>query len=257
VRRVACVFAHPDDDTYGVGGSLALHAREAFELTVVLATSGEAGQIADASLATREELGRVRETEDAASWRALGLAPDLRFLRHPDGGLPRLREELVPEVREILHEVQPEVVFTFGPDGITGHEDHVTIGQAATLAFHTEREGGSRRLVRLLHVAITAGDLERLNELLRERGLEPMDPTRPLMPRGVPDEAIGVRVDVSGVYERKLEALRSHKTQAELEDLPFDLWPDLLATESFVMAWPPREPGSPVLGDPFEGLSAS
>ena len=59
------------------------------------------------------------------------------------------------------------------------------------------------------------------------------------------------------MYERKLEALRSHKTQAELEDLPFDLWPDLLATESFVLAWPPREPGAPVLRDPFEGLSAS
>jgi LmbE family N-acetylglucosaminyl deacetylase len=257
VRRVACVFAHPDDDTYGVGGSLALHAREELELTVVLATSGEAGQIADASLATREELGRVRETEDAASWRALGLAPDLRFLRHPDGGLPQLRDELVSEVREILREVEPEIVVTFGPDGITGHEDHVAIGQAATLAFHTVREGGSRGLVRLLHVAIAAGDLERLNELLRERGLEPMDPTQPFMPRGVPDETIGVRVDASGVYERKLEALRSHKTQAELEDLPFDLWPDLLATESFLIAWPQREPGSPVLGDPFEGLPAS
>ena len=256
MRRVACVFAHPDDDTYGVGGSLAIHAED-LALTVVLATSGDAGRIADPSLATREDLGRVREAEDEASWRALGLEPDFRFLRHLDGGLPALRDELVSEVRDVLRETEPELVVTFGPDGITGHEDHVTIGAAATDAFHAERERGTPGLDRLLYVAIAAGDLERLNELLRERGLEPMDPTQPFMPRGVPDETIGVRVNASNVYERKLEALRSHKTQAELEDLPFDLWPDLLATESFVFAWPSHEPGAPVLGDPFEGLSAS
>ena len=253
MRRVACVFAHPDDDTYGVGGSLAIHAED-IALTVVLATSGDAGRIADPSLATREDLGRVRESEDEASWRALGLEPDLRVLRHPDGGLPALRDELVSEVRDVLRETEPELVVTFGPDGITGHEDHVTIGAAATDAFHAERERGTPGLARLLYVAIAAGDLERLNELLRERGLEPMDPTQPFMPRGVPGETIGVRVDASNAFERKLEALRSHKTQAELEDLPFDLWPEILATESFVIAWPPREPGAPVLGDVFEGL---
>jgi LmbE family N-acetylglucosaminyl deacetylase len=255
VRRVACVFAHPDDDTFGAAASFSLHADEELELTVVLATSGEAGQIADPSLATRENLGPVREAEDAASWAALGLEPDLRFLRHPDGGLPALRETLVATVREILRETRPELVVTFGPDGVTGHDDHVAIGEAATEAFHAEREAAGFR--RLLHQAIPTGELERMNELLRERGLEPMDPTQPFMPRGVPDDTIGVRVDGSSVYERKLEAIRSHKTQSELEDLPSDLWPEILSTESFVIAWPPREPGGPVLGDVFEGLPAS
>src|SRR6185503_13002930 len=103
VRRVACVFAHPDDDTFGVGGSLALHADDELELTVILATSGEAGRIADASLATRETLASVREAEDLASWRALGLEPDVRFLRHLDGGLRGMpRERLVTEVRDLL-----------------------------------------------------------------------------------------------------------------------------------------------------------
>ena len=254
MRRVACVFAHPDDDTFGAAASLALHAGD-IDLTVVLATSGEAGQIADPSLASRDDLGRVREAEDEASWRALGLEPDLRFLRHPDGGLRRLRDALVTEVREILRETRPELVITFGPEGVTGHEDHVTIGEATTEAFLAEREAA--RMKRLLHQAIPAGELERTNELLRERGLEPMDPTQPFMPRGVPDDTIGVTVDGSAVYERKLEAIRAHKTQAELEDLPFDLWPEILGKESFVIAWPPRESGAPVLGDVFEGLPAS
>ena len=250
MRRVACVFAHPDDDTFGVGGSLALHARDELELTVILATSGEAGRIADASLATRDELGMVREAEDLASWRALGLEPDVRFLRHPDGGLVQLpREGLVEQLRSIFEELAPEVVVTFGPDGITGHPDHVAIGAAATDAFDTGTADVPGAFLRLLHVAIAARDLDRLNQGLRASGLEPIDSTQPFMPRPVPDEEIGVRVDCSGVLDRKLEALRAHKTQSELEDVPFDLWPDMLGTEAFVVALPERSPGDPVATD--------
>lgn len=256
MRRVACVFAHPDDDTYGVAGSLALHASDELQLTVIMATSGGAGRIADPSLATRETLGRVREAEDVASWRALGFDPDVRFLRHPDGGLARIpREQLVLEVRDLLEETAPEVVVTFGPDGITGHEDHVAIGAVATEAFQATRTSSSgQAFSRLLHNVVPQSSLDRLNELFRERGLEPMDPTKPFMPRGVPDRTIGVRVDCSSVYERKLEAIRCHKTQAELEDVPYDLWPQMLSTESFTVAWPERRPRDPVLADLFEGL---
>lgn len=258
-RRIACVFAHPDDDTYGVGGSLALHAGDDLRITVVLATSGEAGRIADPSLATRETLGRVREQEDLASWNALGLRADVRFLRHPDGGLAEIaRGDLAAQVGVILEETEPEVVVTFGPDGVTGHEDHVAVGVAATDAFGGVRGRDSDgAFARLLHVAIPDSDLGRLNVLLRERGLEPMDPTQPFTPRGIPDGAVGVRVDCSTVFGRKLEALRAHKTQSELEDVPFDLWPEILGTESFVIAWPEHEQGAPALSDLFEGLTGS
>lgn len=258
MRRVACVFAHPDDDTFGVAGSLALHARDELEVTVILATSGGAGRIADASLATRETLASVREAEDLASWRVLGLDPDVRFLRHRDGGLNAIRRgELLAQVQGVLEEVAPEVVITFGPDGITGHDDHVAIGAIATEAFGALRTSSGRAAFsRLLHSAIAQSSLDRLNQLLRERGLEPMDPAQPFMPRGVPDVAIGARVDASSVYQRKLEAIRCHRTQAELDDVPFDLWPEMLATEAFVVAWPERRPRDPVLADLFEGLSS-
>lgn len=255
--RVAGVFAHPDDDTYGVGGSLGLHAGEDMEITIVMATSGDAGRIADPSLATRETLAAVREAEDVASWRALGLEPDVRFLRHPDGALERVSSTLTDEVRDVLEEARPDVVITFGPDGITGHEDHVAIGAAATEAFHAARSSAEGGFARLLHLALAERDLERLNERLRERGLEPLDPSQPFVPRGVPDATIAVRVDCSAAYDRKLEALRAHKTQAELEDIPFDLWREILGTESFVLAWPGREPGGPVLDDLFAALPGS
>jgi LmbE family N-acetylglucosaminyl deacetylase len=249
--RVACVFAHPDDDTYGLAGSLALHAGDDVEVMVVLATSGDAGRIADPSLATPETLGRVREAEDVASWRALGLEPDVRFLRHPDGRLAEVpRDELVGEIAAALRDARPDVVVTFGPDGITGHADHVTIGAAASEAFHAARApGGGEGFGTLLYTAIPASALDRLNEGLRERGLEPIDSAQPFMPRGVPDDEIGVRVDCSAAFERKIEALRCHRTQAEMEDVPFDLWPDLLGTEAFVVSWPERSPDDPVATD--------
>jgi LmbE family N-acetylglucosaminyl deacetylase len=254
--RVAGVFAHPDDDTYGVGGSIALHAADpGLGLMVIMTTSGDAGQIADPSLATRENLGSVREREDLASWRALGLEPEIHFLRHADGHVAELpREELVARYVELLLAARPDVVITFGPEGITGHEDHVAVGRAATEAFHAARASATEGFERLLYNAIPAARLDRFNEVLRERGMEPIDPTQPFQPRGVPDETIGISVDCRTVWERKLDALREHRTQGEMEDIPFDLYPVMLGWEEYVIAWPERPPGAPVLGDVFEGL---
>jgi N-acetyl-1-D-myo-inositol-2-amino-2-deoxy-alpha-D-glucopyranoside deacetylase len=254
--RIACVFAHPDDDTYGVGGTLALHAGSDLEITVVMTTSGEAGQISDPSLATRETLGAVREVEDRASWRALGLEPTIKFLRYPDGAVADVpREDLVAAYLELLLEARPDVLVTFGPDGITGHEDHVAVGLAATEAFHIARTQGGGGFLRLLHNVLSQSRLDRFNELLRARGMETLDPTQPFVPRGVSDARIGVSVDCSTVSDRKLEALRCHRSQSEMEDLPFDLWPAVLGHEDFEIAWPERDGADrPVLRDLFEGL---
>jgi LmbE family N-acetylglucosaminyl deacetylase len=255
--RLAGLFAHPDDDAFGISGSCALHADE-LELLVVFATSGDAGRIADDSLATRETLGPVRERETRDAYEVLGVAADLRFLRYPDGHVAEVpHDELVSRFAEAVESFRPDVVVTFGPEGVTGHPDHATVGLAATEAFHIAIERLGRDAPRrLVQVAIANADLERLREELRVRGLEPPDTNEPFSPRGVPDELIGVRVDCSSVYKRKLAALREHRTQAQdLEELPQDLWPGILSTETFVIARPERAPGAPVRSDMFEGLS--
>ncbi len=70
----------------------------------------------------------------------------------------------------------------------------------------------------------------------------------------MPDPEVAVSVDCGPVLARKLAAIREHRTQAELEDVPEDLWETVLRFEHFTQAWPPREPGAPVLRDVFEGL---
>lgn len=254
---LAAVFAHPDDDTYALGGTLALHAPEV-AYTLVVATSGEAGQIADPSLATRETLGAVREEEEREALERLGVRADVRFLRYPDGGLPQVpRERLVARVTEVLVETRPLVVVTFGPEGVTRHPDHTTISQAATEAFHRARaEAGDGALRRLLYAAVPRSLVERLGHRLRGAGIDLGRSGEQLLPRGVPDHTISVRVDCRAVLAAKLDALRAHRTQAEeLESIPQDFLPELLGREWFVQAWPPvTEPAGPFLSGVFEGL---
>ncbi len=88
--------------------------------------------------------------------------------------------------------------------------------------------------------------------MLVAKGQEPIDPTQPFQPRGVPDETIGVEVDCSDVVDRKRAAIAEHRTQAN--DIPQDLEDEVFRFEHHVIAWPERAEGAPVLRDVFEGL---
>jgi LmbE family N-acetylglucosaminyl deacetylase len=262
-RRLAAVVAHPDDDTFGCSGTIALHADDPdLRFVLVHVTSGEAGPLADPALATRETLGAVREEEDRRSWVALGREPDRHeFLRYPDHEVEQQPfDELVERIATVFEEERPDVVITFGPDGITGHPDHVTTGRAATEAFHRVRErapgDGFRRL---LHQAIAQSMLDAWNRRLVAAGREPMDPTELYQPRGVPDATIGVMVDCGPVVDRKLAALAAHRTQAGDvgERVSEEERRVAMATESHVIAWPPRGPGDPAFMDVFEGIGGS
>lgn len=262
--RLAAVFAHPDDDTYGLAGTLVLAERD-IEYTLIVATSGEAGPISDPTLASRENLARVREDEERAALRVAGVEKaNLHFLRYPDGALKDVpRDELVQRIADVLQPTRPHVVVTFGPEGITKHDDHITIGAAATEAFHRARAGAQQEGMktdgafdRLLYNAIPATEIQRFWEELRARGVDVGDPEGPFMPRGVPDHTITHKVDCSSVVKRKIDAIRAHRTQqVELEYLPEDLQPELLGREYFVQAFPPvPEPPERPAESIFEGV---
>lgn len=133
-RRILAVFAHPDDETFCAGGSLAKYASEGAHVTVVSATRGEAGQIRDAALATRGTLGRVRQRELELACAELGVQ-QCRFLDHVDGTLAGLEPSILrSSVVGLLAEFQPHVVVTFGSDGAYGHPDHIAVSGAVTEA---------------------------------------------------------------------------------------------------------------------------
>jgi LmbE family N-acetylglucosaminyl deacetylase len=159
--RLLGVFAHPDDETLCAGGTFAKYASAGAEVRVVSLTKGGAGQIRDASAATRSTLSAVREKELDAAGNELGLT-GTRCLDYPDGGLSEIDSEvLVGVASELLSEIDPDVVITFGPDGFSGHPDHVSVGAAVTAACYEMRSATS---IRLFHC-----HLPRSRMLLRDR----------------------------------------------------------------------------------------
>jgi mycothiol S-conjugate amidase len=260
--RLAGVYAHPDDDTFSNAGLLAIGGDEV-AYTLVLATSGEAGMIADPALATPANLGQVREAEQRAALAVLGHGgTHIDFLRYPDGGLRDVpREELVSRIVVALRQAGPHVVLTFGPEGVTRHQDHIAVGEACTEAFDRLRSeaGTEASFQRLLYCAIPQSELDRFRQELESRGIDPGDPEAPFAPRGVPDDTIACRVDCSSAIDRKLAALRAHATQREeLDSVPEDLWIRALAEEAFVQGWPPFDVRSDrPMASVFEGLKES
>ena len=133
--RLMAVLAHPDDESLGLGGTLAKYAAEGIATSLVCATRGERGWTGEpAAYPGPLALGRLREAELRAAADALGIA-DVALLDYLDGDL-RCADptEAVARIVAELRRVRPDVVVTFGPDGAYGHPDHVAISQLATTA---------------------------------------------------------------------------------------------------------------------------
>jgi LmbE family N-acetylglucosaminyl deacetylase len=226
MRTLVAVFAHPDDDAYGLAGSVALHAYDPqFRFVLVLATYGEAGDIREGFPATRETLAAVRRAEDEAAWRAVGRPPDRHeWLGYPDGGVSGVPfDDLVDRIAGILAEERPDVVATFGPDGISGHPDHITIGAATDAAFARLAGGAERGFRRLCHGAVPESVFNRWNAQRAAMNLATFDPTRTYHMRGVPDETIGIAVDCRSVADRIVAGLSEHRSQHHvISDDPTD-----------------------------------
>jgi LmbE family N-acetylglucosaminyl deacetylase len=137
--RLMAVLAHPDDESLGIGGTLAKYASEGVEVSLLTATRGDAGRHrhyrpGDAEHPGSSALGEIRERELRAAATVLGVH-DVAFLDYRDQHLDRANpQEAVAAIVQHLRRVQPHVVITFGPDGAYGHPDHIAISQYTTAA---------------------------------------------------------------------------------------------------------------------------
>jgi len=218
-HRVLMVYAHPDDETFGAGGTTAALSERGVAVHILLATRGQAGSIADPELdtpANRAHLGPLREAEARAAAATLGAA-GIAFLDHLDGALDTVdRAQLVREVAAEVRRVRPDVVVTFGPEGVYGHPDHVAVHHATAGAFSLAAEPavavdglGPHAAGRLFYQVIRAELAATINEW---RGPVVLDGREhPFV--GYADDVITTRVDISAVVERKLAALACHRTQ--------------------------------------------
>jgi len=128
------VLAHPDDETFGCGGTIALHSKAGTPVTYVCATRGEMGRrMGNPTFATRESLGDLREHELRAACDALGIA-DLRLLNIWDKTVEFVdQEQLAGRIGAIIAEIKPSLIITFHPKH-GRHPDHNAIGLATVRA---------------------------------------------------------------------------------------------------------------------------
>lgn len=146
------VLAHPDDETFGVGGTLALYAHKGVEVHLICATRGEAGEVDPAHLNNHRSIAEVRERELRCASQILGLT-GVHFLDYRDSGMAGSPDNQNPnaliqapvetvaeKIVDHLRVIKPQVVITFDPIGGYRHPDHIAIHQATVLAFHKLRQ---------------------------------------------------------------------------------------------------------------------
>ncbi len=121
--RILGIWAHPDDETFAMGGIMAAAVKNGQFVACVTATRGEKG-VQDEKRWPAERLGQTRTNELIAAMKILGVA-ELCWLDYPDGECKSIENErAVSELAECINRYQPNSILTFGSDGLTGHSDH-------------------------------------------------------------------------------------------------------------------------------------
>jgi len=141
------VLAHPDDETFGMGGTLATYARRDVDVYLICATRGEVGEMDPALLRGFNSIAERREAELRCAAEKLGLK-DVIFLDYRNSGMPGSPDNTHPQalaaqplqavaerVAHFIRLLKPQVVLTFDPIGGYGHPDHIAIQRATELAF--------------------------------------------------------------------------------------------------------------------------
>ena len=141
--RLLCVFAHPDDESMGMGGALAKYAARGVDTYLVCATRGERGWFSPGQQNPGPvALGQLREEELQKAVRELGMA-GLCFLDYLDGEVDKADPaEAIGKIVTHIRRVMPQVVVTFPPDGNYGHPDHIAVGQFTTAAIVCAADAG-------------------------------------------------------------------------------------------------------------------
>ncbi len=201
------VWAHPDDEAYLSGGVMAAVVGVGGRVVCVTATRGERGT-PDPDRWPPARLAALRETELASSLAVLGVS-DHRQLGYPDGRCAEVpAEEAIRRLADIIAEVRPDTVLTFGPDGMTGHPDHCTVSGWTTSAV---RQGEPGTAPQVLYATKTAAWCDRFDALHRALEVFPAD----LPPRAPVGEVAVDLVLPDDLLDRKLTALRAHTSQVE------------------------------------------
>ena len=267
--RLMAIVAHPDDESLGMGATLARYAAEGVEVSVVTATRGEAGRFRGQPSGQpqhpgSEALAAIRERELRAALAVLGIR-SLFLLGYPDQQLDRVDpRDAAGRIAQAIRQARPHVVITFGPDGAYGHPDHVAVSQLAVAGVMraaseaSEGADGNRphSIAKLYFIAWTA-DAWAAYQAALKRLVSVVD--------GVEREAVPWKdwevttvVDTRDAWQTAWRAVQCHESQVGAYENLFRLSPEyhhaLWGRQSFYRVFSAVNGGRTLETDLFEGL---
>lgn len=279
-RVILAVLAHPDDETFGMGGTLALYARQGVQVHLACATRGEVGVMDPQYQQGFDTPGARREYELRCAAGHLGLA-GVHFLDYRDSGMPGSPDNLHPQalaaasledvarkIARLIRELRPQVVITFDPIGGYKHPDHIAIHNATIAAIDLagiqddDDERAPHRPTKLYFQVIPKNFLKVGVFLLRLFGRDPrrfgrnrdIDLGSLVQERDFP---VHTRIDYRPVMQQLLQAAACHASQGGSEMFSrgpvafFRRW--LGGKDHYMRAFPPPAPRK-IETDLFENM---
>jgi N-acetyl-1-D-myo-inositol-2-amino-2-deoxy-alpha-D-glucopyranoside deacetylase len=279
-RRLLVTTAHPDDESFGPGGTLAKYAREGTRVFLICATRGEAGGNDLTDLGDCEDLACRREQELRCAVKVLGLT-ELSLLGYRDSGMagspanqhPKALfqanvDEVAQRVADLIVKIRPQVILTSDPYGGYGHPDHIAVHLATLRAWEMVQAGllpTEKRPHKLYYSAFSHTMLRWVARVMPLVGRNPralganhdVDLVE-ILSHTIP---ITARIDFGPYYEIARQASACHSSQLSGPS-SFSGWAPrwllrrLMGTDTYFRVYPPVAKGEPVERDLFAGVSA-
>lgn len=190
-KKIVCIFAHPDDEAIGPGGSIAHFLNEGCKVYLICVTSGNAyGNI---------KLGEIRKREIQKSTKILGINKNnLYLLNFDDGSLNNNNyHQVVEKIERILLEIRPDTLLTYNQNGVSGHLDHVAVSMQTSYLF--ER-------LKFVKQILYFTQLKNIKKIIGKKYFV-------YFPEGSDKKDIDLEIDVSPYLDIKIKAIKTHSSQ--------------------------------------------
>ena len=268
-RKLMAVLAHPDDESLGLGGTLAKYAADGVDVSLVTATRGETGRFdghppGDTNHPGPSALGTIREAEVRRAAAVLGIG-SVVLLDYPDRHLDGVDPvSAIGRIASHVRRFRPDVVVTFGPDGAYGHPDHIAISQLTSAAVVTaagldparDEDGPPHVVSKLYYLAWPASTWAAYEAAVRILSATVDGVKR--QATAWPDWAITTAIDATDVWATVWRAVSCHASQLAsyggLRDLSPERHRVLWGTQSFYRVFSRVNGGRTRERDLFEGV---
>jgi LmbE family N-acetylglucosaminyl deacetylase len=264
--KLLAVFAHPDDESMGMGGTLAKYSAEGVDTHLVCASRGERGWFGpEEQNPGLSILGQTRTLELQNAVKALGMK-GLYFLNYIDGDVDQApHAEAISQIVTHIRRIKPHVVVTFPPDGNYGHPDHIAIGQftsaaivcAADSSYQDMEKLPAHRVSKLYYMVDAENFINLIAPFMGDMTFQVDDQVRGEFPWK--EWMVTTRIDMAEHCNAAWRAIQCHQSQlptlGALAEMPEDAAASVLAMQgTFYRAFSLVNGGRKVETDLFEGL---